>query len=649
MGAKKIAEAKTESDLIAEISRVITDLTGVQLGQKQYSLVQGRLAKRMRDLGISDPIEYSRYYNANEGIEIGVLTSLLTTHHTFFFREFQHFEYLLKVTLPAIVKSHREKGEKTLRIWSAACSRGQEVYSLSMFLRQHLPEVAPEMDFEIVGSDICEESIAIAKNGVYGWDELRPVPSVYLQGKWQKGSGNIANFVRAKDEIRKGTSFRVLNLLELNKNPFGLKAPKFDVIMCRNVFIYFSHPQIKAIVEEMLKILNPAGQLFVGLSESLNGLGLPIEWVGPSVYEQKKTKTQGKVLPLRTGEAASPERAKTVKDTQSSSASAPETRALQQQGERQLRVLCVDDSPTVLLLLKKILKPEKGFEVVGTASDGVEAVEKVKALKPDIITLDIHMPRMTGVEFLEKHFKEIRTPVVVVSSVPRDDASLAYRCLEFGASDYIEKPSAQNLEKVEEELIFKLHTADAHWRRANSGPTRSRALELDASFKRPPKILKPEGKLRIVVGNFGSRDVINVLMKGFQGTQPGTLILIDGAGDVFKDHVQKTAQLIPGARAAEPVHVKDIGPGAVVFMELEKGLALLKRESHQVKTSCLVVGPLNRSMVRQLASASFNDLIVEDRGVENPAELMVKARLIVPLTSFVYESDRYLAAGEGGI
>jgi chemotaxis protein methyltransferase CheR len=178
MNTPKISEDVNEKQLIAEVSRIISDITGIQLGDKQFALVQGRLAKRMRELRVETPSDYARHLNANYGIEVGVLTSLLTTHHTYFFREFVHFEYLLKNTLPGVIAEHRAKGENTIRIWSAACSRGQEVYSLSMFLHHHLPTIAPDMKFEIVGSDVCEESIAIAKNGVYTWDEIKAVPAV---------------------------------------------------------------------------------------------------------------------------------------------------------------------------------------------------------------------------------------------------------------------------------------------------------------------------------------------------------------------------------------------------------------------------------------------------------------------------------------
>ncbi len=650
MGARKIAETTTEFELVAEVSRVVSELTGIQLGVKQSSLVQSRLAKRLRELKITDPLDYARYYNANENVEVGILVSLLTTHHTYFFREFQHFEFLLKITLPKLIRMKREHGQSKIRIWSAACSRGQEVYSLVMFLNAHLKAVAPDMEFEILGTDVCEESVAIAKNGVYGWDELRSVPSVYLQGNWVRGTGNIVNFVRARKNLREGVAFKTLNLQDLDKMPFGVTPEKFDIIFVRNVFIYFGQSQIKKITSELFKLLHPYGQMFVGLSESLNGLGMPIEWVGPSVYEIKPA-SSGKVVPLRVAKGA---KAPSATDPQSeafndSGIEAPQVVPGSALGgaiksdDRKIRVLCVDDSPTVLLLLKRILTAASGFELVGTANDGIDAAEKIKALKPDIITLDIHMPRMNGVEFLEKYHSDLKAPVVVVSSVPRDDAGLAYRCLELGASDYIEKPSTANLDKVEEELLFKLRVADESWRKNHSGVMRSRALELDASFRRPPLILNPNGKLRVIIANFASRDVMAVLLKGFQGAQPGTLVLLEGAGDVLDAWVEREGPKNTGGKSYSPGSLKELAPGTVYFMDLHEGLDLLRNEGGGLTKSTLAVGPLNRPMIDGIRALSTNHLILEDRGAENPAILLTKVNMILPLTSFVYESNRYLA------
>lgn len=642
MGARKIAETATEFELISEVSRVISDVTGIQLGPKQASLVQSRLAKRLRELKITDPLEYARYYNNNETVEVGVLVSLLTTHHTYFFREFQHFEFLLQITLPKLIRQMREEGRNRIRIWSAACSRGHEVYSLSMFLRAHLPAIAPDMDFEVIGSDVCEESIAIAKNGVYGWEELRTIPSMYLQGNWVRGTGNIANFVRAKDVVRQGTSFRMINLQDLDKEPFGPTPEPFDIIFIRNVFIYFNHSQIRRISNEIFRLLSKRGQVFVGLSESLNGLSLPVEWVGPSVYELKHSNEKtAKVVPLRALENA----AEAGQVAMAPAETQPFSSVLAHD-IRKIRVLCVDDSPTVLLLLKRILIPAKGFEVVGTASDGIDATEKAKSLKPDIITLDIHMPRMTGVEFLERHAAELKAPVLIVSSVPRDDAALAYRCLELGAVDYIEKPSTQNLEKVEEELHFKLRVADETWRKANSGGGRSRALELEASFRRPPPILNPNGKLRVVICSFASRDVVSVLLRGFTGIQPGTLVLLDGGGDLLPEWIARESGKTAGGKGRPPGTLKEIVPGTVHYCEFHEGLRLLKEESGALVKSTMAIGPLSRAMVEGIKNLSIHHLILEDRGLENPRGLLTKVSMILPLTSFVYESNRYLAESD---
>ena len=131
MKAMRIAENVNEAELIRAVSRLISDITGVQLGEKQYALVQGRLGKRMRELQLPTPTAYARHFNENHGVEVGVLTSLLTTHHTYFFREFQHFEHLLKVTLPALVSGHasplaRSAGRGDRVGASVRISRGSE-------------------------------------------------------------------------------------------------------------------------------------------------------------------------------------------------------------------------------------------------------------------------------------------------------------------------------------------------------------------------------------------------------------------------------------------------------------------------------------------------------------------------------------------
>jgi chemotaxis protein methyltransferase CheR len=639
--ARKFSGIGTERELIAHISTVISEITGVQLGEKQYSLVQGRLARRMRDLKITAPLDYARHLEQNEGVEIGVLTSLLTTHHTYFFREFQHFEFLLKNTLPAIVKSHREKGLDTIRIWSAACSRGQEVYSLAMFLRHHLPQIAPNMKFQIVGSDVCEESVAIAKNGVYTWEEVKAVPSVYLQGSWARGTGEIANFVRAKESIRSACEFKIVNLMDFSKVMAG---QRFDVIFCRNVFIYFTQAQIKLITREFLKVLNPAGHLFIGVSESLNGLELPVGWVGPSVYASEAEKTAEPLRTLPAAASPSPQPKATAKVVSLEAARTGKTATPVQTpwSSPRLRVLCVDDSPTILTLFKKMFVPEKGFELVGTAMNGLEAIDRIRALKPDVVTLDIHMPQMNGIQFLESYGRNLDVPVVMVSSVSREESDVAFRCLELGAVDYIEKPSLENIQRIEEELAFKLRCA--HEARG-SGKVKPKALELDSSFKRSPLILSPAGKLRVVVASFGARDELSGLLARFRVPQPPTLTLLDGAGTLIHDWIDRQKSKIKGVMHDEPASIKNLASNTFSFVEFHKGIELLEKESQGLTVQVLILGPMTPTMVRKVAGLKVAHMMMEDLAERNPPELVAKTNELIPATSFVYESDRFFAKG----
>jgi chemotaxis protein methyltransferase CheR len=418
-----------ELPLIQEVSRLVSVLTGVQLGEKQYSMVESRLSKRLMQLGIETSSEYFNYLNENFESESQALVSLLTTHHSFFFREFTHFDFLLRDTtngLASIAARVRKEGRSVIRVWSSACSRGQEVYSLAMFLNRHLKEVAPDLKFEIVGSDVDSESIEFAKNGVFTWDEVKEIPATYMEGSWARGTKEISRFVRAKSSLRQHCKFQVLNLQEL---PSGSVDGKFDIIFCRNVFIYFMPEQIKEISVNLLKQLNRGGLLVLGLSETLNGLGVPVNYLGPSIYGAKDGKLE--LVP-------------------------PPQNALPTEV---LRVMCVDDSPTVLTLLKKILSPAQGFEVVCTAINGIDAAEKLKNHKIDIVTLDIDMPVQGGVEYLRQNFGPGHPPVVMLSSFARDGHPSALRSFGVGAIDYVEKPTLENLNQRGEEIRTKLRAA----------------------------------------------------------------------------------------------------------------------------------------------------------------------------------------------
>lgn len=410
---------------VIEVSKIVSDIAGIQLGEKQQSMVESRLKSRMLKIGLNSADDYLAYLRLHKESETEVLLSLLTTHHTFFFREFTHFEYILNHQLKNLIQAAEKRGDKKIKIWSAACSRGQEVYSLAMFFYFHLKAIAPHIDFEIQGTDIDGESVEIAKNGVYKNEELNQSPAMYVSGHWIQGKNEVKEFSKIREPLKKKCKFSIVNLLKLDS---FASTEKFDLIFCRNVFIYFNSQQIESISAKLIEKLTPQGALVLGVSESLQGLKLPVESTWSSVY-------------VRTGQ----------KNENVVSASVRNHAVFE---TKPLNILCIDDSKTIHTLLKSILTPEQGFVIKNKAFNGAEALALLKTEKYDAITLDLHMPIIDGLSFLSQ--RSDRTPVIIVSSINREDESIAKQALKLGALDYVEKPTIENLINSGNEIRAKL-------------------------------------------------------------------------------------------------------------------------------------------------------------------------------------------------
>ncbi|WP_397601898.1 chemotaxis-specific protein-glutamate methyltransferase CheB [Silvanigrella sp.] len=412
--------------LIQKICHIAHEETGNQLNEKNFTMVESRLNKRFTTLGITTPSDYLKHLNANFDTEKKAIISLLTTHHSYFFREYFHFEDIEKKYLNQIIN---DKRNKTIRIWSSASSQGQEAYSLSMFFHKLKKEnKIKDFDYKIIGTDVDHESVKYAQNGVYFYKDISQVPMSYVHGNWVRGLASIRDFVKPKKHIKDPVSFEEANLLKLSNKFIN---DKFDIIFCRNVLIYFNQQQVSEIINSLLSRLEPNGLLVLGISESILGLNLPVKLLSNSIYCHKDYSPKEKV---------------TFEEIK------PIEKSL-------INVLCVDDSPTILVLLKKVLTKDKGFQVVSTAANTREAREKLKTNNVDIITLDIHMPEETGIEYLKADFhKEKHPPVLIVSSIERDGTTIAKEALSLGASDYVEKPDLKNIEESSEEICFKLET-----------------------------------------------------------------------------------------------------------------------------------------------------------------------------------------------
>lgn len=420
MGAKNINVESEWNELIKDVCTAVNKLTGNIMSEKQWPMVESRLRKRIRELNLTTPGEYRDHWKKNQHGEDNYLTGLLTTHFTSFYREFSHFEWIAH-ELPNMVAQARKEGRNSLKFWSAASSKGQEVWSLCMWLSYHLPKIDPKMDWTVLGTDIDELSIKEGENGVYHCREIETIPYHLWEGHWVRGKQEISDWYKAKPSLKSHTSFKTMNLLNIS-HP---QQEKFDLIMCRNVLIYFDRSNQEKIARSLLRHLTPGGTLISGMSESLSGFGLPIKGIAPSIYKQSSLE-KGSISVARPPLTAAP-----------------------------IRVLCVDDSPTIIAILKMMLIPPE-FEVVGTAGNGEEALKKFKALKPDAITLDLHMPVMDGLNFLRVSGAAQQVPVVVVSSLERNHAELVAPLQAQGVCDFVEKPSLSTISEIKDELTQKL-------------------------------------------------------------------------------------------------------------------------------------------------------------------------------------------------
>jgi chemotaxis protein methyltransferase CheR len=619
--APKMSQAPL--DVVREVSQIVSQLTGVQLGDKQQAMVKSRLAKRISDVGLTSEEEYFEFLKSNLNQETQALVSLLTTHHTYFFREFPHFEFLATQGLQALIAAAKKRGEKTLRFWSAASSRGQEAYSLAMFLSYHLPLIAPGFGFEILGTDVDTESVEIAKNGVYLRKEVQEIPLIYFGNHWAKGTGEIENFVKAKSSLKSHCQFEVKNLLSPD---LSLSNRLFDAIFCRNVFIYFNSSQIKEVTSKLLKQLHPQGLMFIGISESLYGMDLPLTSMGPSIFSYQ---TRPKLA-----EVPAPTKPKTPDPT--AAAPAQSASAI----PNPLRVVCVDDSPSILKILENVLSRSHGFEVVATAKNGIEAQKKIEEFKPHVVTLDIHMPEQNGVDYLSKNFSRNHPPVVMITSVSRDEMDLGLKALNLGASDYVEKPALSNMAERGDEIRTKLRCAY----RTKQNSTRYIPSSSEWGIKSGQDLKHPGKALRLIVASLSDQAKLKSFFNELKGVQPPTVIFIEGAGAGLPVLEKTLSTSLGRSLVLLDSENTPFEAGKLYVGDLSTLFKAVREKNSDRPTSVIVFGEMSEHGAKTLAHLSSAHLIVEEGTQKN---LLVNlAAEVVPSTSFAYLSHQFFETRE---
>lgn len=613
--------------LIEKVSNVVHKISGNRLGDKQAYMVETRVKKRMMELGLKTADEYVKYIDQNLDNESYILVGLITTHHTFFFREFPHFE-ILKAKLPELLAGVKKRGDKTLSIWSAACSRGHEVYSLAMFLDFLIPQVDPTMSFKILGTDIDGESVKIANNGVYHQNEIKEIPMNFMGNNWAKGTGDIALYAKVKSNLKSKCEFRPGNLLKISE---AVKDHKFDVIFCRNVFIYFETHQIEAISKDLIARLQPHGIYFSGISEPLSGMKLELHSIGPSAYMHKAAAPVA-VTPKAPIPVAS--NVLPLKSVSVAAVPAPVSYTPQI-----LKVMCVDDSPSILTLLKKVLTPEHGFEVVATAINGKDAMEKMKTIKVDLMTLDIHMPEMDGIAYLEKNHTKSHPPVMIISSASRADSDTAMKAFKFGATDYVEKPALTNLEERGEEIRTKLKSI------AGSSMRTTTVSSFDKENQKTFTIKNPESKMRVMLGSLSDLPMFKSFFNETDNSQPPTFVFFEGAGEILegivKEHQRDFKKTVV---FFESIDTK-LAPNTIYFADFKKHFSQVHKKYGSMPTSIVAYGNTSAHAAKQVTEWRGVELLLEDLGEKGNAKHPLKAYAsdVVPATSFPYMSCRYLS------
>lgn len=267
----------TEKDFLC-FSRLVYEQAGINLHQGKKELLRARLAKRIRELGFES---FSRYYehlvSDGSGEEILHMLDCIATNLTRFFREEAHFQFLAETVYPQFQEALKMGGrEPFFRVWSAACSTGEEPYSIAMHVSSHL-----DWDFHVLATDISTKALEKAQKAVYPVSRLSEVPSWMVRRFFLKGHGPREGYVRLKPEIRSRVSFHRHNLMD--SPPF---QEEMDVVFCRNVLIYFDRATQKKVVESISRVLKPGGYLLVGHAESLNGAVPQLRYVRPAVYRK---------------------------------------------------------------------------------------------------------------------------------------------------------------------------------------------------------------------------------------------------------------------------------------------------------------------------------------------------------------------------
>jgi len=261
------------------IQVLVAERTGIVLSEIKRTMVYSRIARRIRECGVSTFEEYCQLLKSGDESELISFTNAITTNLTSFFRESHHFEYLANTVLPELEKN---KKNKRIRIWSAGCSSGEEPYSIAMTVQDYFAN-KPGWDIKILASDLDFDMVERASGGIYKEDRVTGLDKKHLRNYVKKGKGDLQGSVKMDRRLMEMITFKQLNLL--HEWPF--KGP-FDFMFCRNVVIYFNKETQKELFDRYADHLPDNAPLFIGHSESLFKVTDRFKSMGQTIYRKVK-------------------------------------------------------------------------------------------------------------------------------------------------------------------------------------------------------------------------------------------------------------------------------------------------------------------------------------------------------------------------
>jgi len=261
------------------IAQLVRNIAGIKLPESKHVMIEGRLRKRLSSLKMDSFSDYCDYLFSSPDQELSYLIDSVTTNKTDFFREPAHFTYLKNKVIPEFFA----KGignTRSLNVWSAGCSSGEEVYTLSMVLNEVKKQI-PSFRFSILGTDISQSILSRSKRAVYTKYEIAGIPNI-LRSQYllRSRDDDKETLFKISPKARENIKFGQLNFMDRNYN----LPEMMDVIFCRNVLIYFDKKNQEEVINKICEQANHGSYLFLGHSESLFNFDVPLEQVAPTTY-----------------------------------------------------------------------------------------------------------------------------------------------------------------------------------------------------------------------------------------------------------------------------------------------------------------------------------------------------------------------------